>query len=116
MLVLKNKNTKSDSGKYACSASTWLDSSVIEVGALSVWKATSFLTSPSTVQVVQGGKSLLDCEVDVDPELMDNLVITWAKDGEIIDITQGGERNFRKEENNTLTIFSANEESSGSYP
>ena len=29
---------------------------------------------------------MLDCEVDVDPELMDNLVITWAKDGEIIDI------------------------------
>ena len=107
--------TESDSGKYACSASTWLDSSVIEVGALSVWKAASFLTSPSAVEVIQGGKSMLDCEVDVDPELMDNLVITWAKDGEIIDITQGGEGNFRMEENNTLTIFSANEESSGSY-
>ena len=58
---------------------------------------------------------MLDCEVDVDPELMDNLVITWAKDGEIIDITEGGEGNFRMKENNTLTIFSANEESSGSY-
>ena len=106
---------KSDSGKYACSASTWLDSSVVEVGRLTIWEATTFITPPTTVEVVQGAKASLDCEVTVDQELKDGLQFSWLKDDDVIDTSQGGEGNFRLEENNTLTIFSANEESAGSY-
>ena len=58
--------------------------------------------------MVEGASASLDCEEDVDQELEDGLVVAWLKDGEIIDITQGGEGNFRMEANNTLTIFSAN--------
>lgn len=113
-LKLENINGE-DSGKYACSASTWRDSSMIDVGALTVWKATTFITKPSTIEVVHGAKAMLDCEVDVDPELADSLDVSWMKDGAKIEATQGGEGNFRIEANKSLTIFSSDEKSAGSY-
>ena len=72
--------SQEDAGTYTCKAITLLDEAERIVSTVKVYQATRITTAPSFVEVVEGSRLTLDCDLTVSSELADSLEVFWLKD------------------------------------
>ena len=71
-------------------------------------------TKPLDVMVYEGTEAKFTCTATTDPEEIDNLVIDWKKDGQIIDYRLA-QRVFKNDMDNSLTISGTISLDTGEY-
>ena len=79
--LISNASQK-DAGTYTCKAITLLDEAEKIVSNVKVFPATRILTEPSMVDVVEGSRFTLDCDLTVSSQLAESLEVFWLKDEE----------------------------------
>ena len=72
--------SQEDAGTYTCRAITLLDEAEKIVSTVKVYQATRITTAPSSVEVVEGAKLTLDCDLTVSSQLEESLEVFWLKD------------------------------------
>ena len=72
--------SQEDAGTYSCRAITLLDEAEKIVSTVKVYQATRITTEPSLVEVVEGSKLTLDCDLSVSPLLRGSLDVFWSRD------------------------------------
>ena len=72
--------SQEDAGSYTCKAITLLDEAEKIVSNVKVFQATRISTEPSMVEVVEGSRLTLDCDLTVSPQLAESLEVFWLKD------------------------------------
>ena len=72
--------SQEDAGTYTCKAITLLDEAERIVSTVKVYPATRIATEPSFVEVVEGSRLTLDCDLSVSSELAESLEVFWLKD------------------------------------
>ena len=74
--------SQEDSGTYTCKVITLLDEAEKIVSSVKVYQATRISTEPSSLEVVEGSRLTLDCDLTVSSQLAESLEVFWLKDDE----------------------------------
>ena len=72
--------SEEDGGSYTCKAITLLDEAEKIVSSVKVYQATRISTAPSQVEVVEGSRLTLGCDLSVSPLLTESLDVFWSRD------------------------------------
>jgi len=91
-----------DAGAYTCTASSRLGYTEA-TGTLIVRRKTTIVTKPLDMMVWYTTEAKFTCTATTDPDEVQNLVINWMKDGQMIDYTLA-QRVFQNQMDNSLTI------------
>ncbi|XP_052824013.1 neuroglian [Octopus bimaculoides] len=100
-----------DSGEYTCRAKNKFGG-MSSTGKLAVRKRTSIVEGPDDMVVMVGKTALFTCYAITDSYEIDNLKISWYKDGVPVDVN---DPNIKHEESNNLIISNLSNKDSGNY-
>ncbi|GAB1602400.1 neuroglian-like isoform X2, partial [Argonauta hians] len=100
-----------DSGEYTCRAKNKFGETS-STGTLAVRTRTSIVEGPDDMVVMVGKRALFTCNAITDSYELDNLRISWYKDGVLVDVK---DPNIKHEDSNNLIISNLSNKDSGNY-